>query len=142
MDQGKDRTCLSEDKRVLQCPCPTLTIPDLFYCSGTVRIASHSCAPHLTEASQGLSSFRHPHADGNRVAISMKKTVCRSTGARELQVRATSYRGKAPMACPKLSAHSPYAGTADLRPLHSPPPSFYNLRVLPGLYKYPPRVLR
>lgn len=91
MDQGKDRTCLSEDKRVLQCPCPTLTIPDLFYCSGTVRIASHSCAPHLTEASQGLSSFRHPHADGNRVAISVKKTVCRSTGARELQLRATSY---------------------------------------------------
>lgn len=80
MDQGKDRTCLSEDKRVLQCPCPTLTIPDLLYCSGTVRIASHNCAPHLSEVSQGLSSFRHTHADGNRVAISMKKTVCRSTG--------------------------------------------------------------
>lgn len=44
-DQGKDRTCLSEDKRVLQCPCPTLTIPDLLY-TVELSVLLFIAAPH------------------------------------------------------------------------------------------------
>ena len=44
-NQGKDRTCLSEDKRVLQCPCPTLAITRLLYAK-ELSIIRLTVTPH------------------------------------------------------------------------------------------------
>lgn len=73
--------------------------------------------------------------DGNRVAISLKKTVCRNADARELQVRATSYQGwRFDDLHPGLSIHSPCVGMAGLHTLHSPPLS--SLYVLPHIIQH------
>lgn len=53
-----EHACLNTSE-FLWHPCPTLTIPDLLYTVGTVFLVLYGCAPHLCEASQRLSSYRH-----------------------------------------------------------------------------------
>lgn len=93
VDQGMDRTCLSEYKQV-----PLASMPNSRH-SGFVIYSWHclSCLVRLRPAP--MRSVTTPvviqisPVDGNLVAIGLKKTVCRNADARELPVRATSYQG-------------------------------------------------
>lgn len=65
---------------------------DTFIYSRVVPPSLYCCAPHHSEASQGLSPYRHPWLMATG-CYRPKMTVCRNTDARELPVRAAIYRG-------------------------------------------------
>lgn len=122
VDQGMDRTCLSEYKRV-----PQASMPNPHH-SGFVIYSWYclSCLVRLRPTPKRSVTkpvvIQTSPVDGNRVAISLKKTVCRNADARELPVRDTSYQGlRFDVLYPGLSTHSPCVGKAGLHTLHSPP---------------------